>query len=74
MNSMSLSEKVQEHITNAQAELRSAIFHSSRNEKPATIQGLSNILCELEKLTTVADILEHLDSMKNKTKFTDFND
>ena len=71
---MSLSDKVQEHITNAQAELRSAIFHSSRNEKPATIQGLSNILCDLDKLSTVADILDHLDTMKNKTKWTDYND
>ena len=71
---MALSDKVQEHITNAQAELRSAIFHSSRNEKPATIQGLSNILCDLDKLSTVADILEHLDTIKNKTKWTDYND
>ena len=73
---MSLSDKVQEHITNAQAELRSAIFHSSRNEKPATIQGLSNILCDLDKLSTVADILEHLENLKgtHKTKWTDYND
>ena len=63
---MSISTKVQEHITNAQSELRSALYHAARNEQPATIQGLANLLNELDKLNTVADILDHLEDMKSK--------
>ena len=77
---MSISSKVQEHITNASSELRSALFHAARNEKPATIQAISNLLSELDKIVTVADILEHLDDLKAKHKddeggltWTDFN-
>ena len=72
---MALSSKVSEHINAAQSELRTALFHAARNEKPATIQGLANLLNEMDKLTTVADILEHLDTMKSKgdIKWTDFD-
>ena len=63
---MALSDKVQEHLNNAQSELRSALFHSARNEQPATIQGIANLLSELDKLSTVADILDHLENMKSK--------
>ena len=71
---MALSSKVSEHIDAAQSELRSALFHSARNEKPATIQAIANLLSELDKLTTVADILDHLDEMKRKgdVKWTDY--
>ena len=71
---MALSDKVQEHLNNAQSELRSALFHSARNEQPATIQGIANLLSELDKLSTVADILEHLENMKSKgdVKWRDF--
>ena len=72
---MSISTKVAEHINAAQSELRSALFHAARNEKPATIQGLANLLNEMDKLTTVADLLEHLDTMKSKgdIKWNDFD-
>ena len=71
---MALSDKVSEHLDAAQSELRSALFHSARNEQPATIQGIANLLHELDKLSTVADILDHLDHMKSKgdIKWRDF--
>ena len=72
---MALSNKVSEHISNATSELRSALFHSARNEKPATIQAIANLLSEMDKLTTVADILDHLDNLKSKGKniWTDYD-
>lgn len=68
---MSISTKVQEHIIAAQSELRSALYHSARNEQPATIQGLANILSELDKIATVADIMDHLEDLKAKHKGDD---
>ena len=68
---MALSDKVSEHLDAAQSELRSALFHAARNEQPATIQGIANLLHELDKLSTVADILDHLDELKSKHKGDD---
>ena len=77
---MSLSSKVQEHMSAASSELRSALFHAARNEKPATIQAIANLLSEMDKLASIADILDHLDDLKAKHKddeggltWTDFN-
>ena len=77
---MALSNKVAEHIEAAQSELRSALFHAARNEQAATIQGIANLLSELDKLSTVADIMDHLDDLKSKhkgnsggLKWTDFD-
>ena len=64
----------------ASSELRSALFHAARNEKPATIQAIANLLSEMDKLASIADILDHLDDLKAKHKddeggltWTDFN-
>ena len=40
---MALSPQVQESLTNAQGELRSAIYYAARNEKPQTIQQIAEI-------------------------------
>ena len=65
---MALSDKVVEHLNQAKSELRSALFHAARNENPATIQGIANLLREMDKLSTVADIMDHLDDLKAKHK------
>lgn len=71
---MSLSSKVNEHLNNASSELRNALWHAARNEKPATINQLAELLNAVDKIATVSDILEHLDDMKRRgdTKWTDF--
>ena len=72
---MALSPQVQESLTNAQGELRSAIYHAARNEKPQTIQQIAELLAAIDKVTAVNDILEHLQEMKDKNdlKWTDFD-
>ena len=72
---MSLTPNVQECLDNAAGELRSALYHAARNEKPQTIQQIAELLAAVDKVAAVNDILTHLDKMKNKGKldWTDFD-
>ena len=72
---MALSPQVQEHLSNAQAELRSALWHGARNEKAQTITQIAELLAAVDKVATVADIMDHLQSMKdrNDIKWQDFD-
>ena len=76
MKSKSLSPQVQEHLTNAISELRSALWHASRNEQPATLTQISQVINDIDKIATVADIMNHLEDMKsrNDIKWSDFMD
>ena len=76
MKSKTLSPQVQEHLTNAMSELRSALWHASRNELPAVLSQIAQLINECEKVSTVSDILTHLEDMKNKgdVKWSDFMD
>ena len=72
---MSLTPNVQECLDNAAGELRSALYHAARNEKPQTINQIAELLAAVDKVAAVNDILTHLDKMKNKGKldWTDFD-
>ena len=76
MKSKSLSPQVQEHLTNAMSELRSALWHGSRNELPAVLSQIAQLITDVEKVATVSDILRHLDEMKFKKdyKWSDYMD
>ena len=72
---MSLTPNVQECLDNAAGELRSALYHAARNEKPQTIQQVAELLAAVDKVAAVNDILEHLQKMKDKNQldWTDFD-
>ena len=76
MKSKTLSPQVLEHLNNAMAELRSALWHASRNELPAVLSQIAQLINECEKVSTVSDILSHLEEMKakNDIKWSDFMD
>ena len=40
---MALADKTQEHLQGAASELRSALFHAARNERPHTIQAIAEL-------------------------------
>jgi len=63
---MSLSPTTQEHLDDAKSSLRSALVSASRNERPATIQAIADCLSQIDKLSTVDQILDSLDSLKQK--------
>ena len=71
---MSLSDKTQEYLDEAQAALRNALWAAAKNERPQTITQLAELLNAIDKLTTVDNILDHLDDMKSKNdlKWRDF--
>ena len=74
MKSKTLSPQVIEHLTNATSELRSALWHASRNELPAVLSQIAELINSIEKVSTVSDILTHLEDMKSRgdTKWSDF--
>ena len=76
MKSKSLSPQVAEHLNNAMSELRSALWYASRNELPAVLSQIAQLINDTEKVATVSDILQHLEDMKSKgdVKWSDFID
>ena len=65
---MALSPQTQEHLDEAKGSLRSALVSASRNERPATIQAIADCLSQIEKLSTVDEILDNLEGLKRKWK------
>ena len=66
MKSKSLSPQVQEHLNEAMGSLRSALWHGARTELPAVLSQIASIISDVEKVSTVSDILSHLEDMKHK--------
>lgn len=56
---MSLSSQVKESVDTAAAHLRDALAFAARTEHPITISSLTDILCRL-------DSLEHMDELMQK--------
>ena len=63
---MALSSKTQEYLNESGSALRNALYWAAKNERPATIQGIADILAQIEKLSTMDEILDSLDTMKRK--------
>ena len=76
MKSKSLSPQVAEHLNEAMSSLRTALWHASRNELPAVLSQIAQLINDCEKVATVSDILTHLEDMKSKgdIKWSDFID
>lgn len=55
---MSLSTQVKESIENASNCLRDALAFAARTEHPITITTISDILCRLESLEQVDDLMQ----------------
>jgi hypothetical protein len=55
---MSLSNQVKESVENAANCLRDALAFAARTEHPITITTISDILCRLESLEQVDDLMQ----------------
>lgn len=55
---MSLSTQVKESVENAANCLRDALAFAARTEHPITITTISDILCRLESLEQVDDLMQ----------------
>ena len=64
---MSISNQVKESVESAANSLRDALAFAARAEHPITISTLSDILCRLETLEHVEDLMEQF-SKRNEEK------
>ena len=55
---MSLSTQVKESVENAASCMRDALAFAARTEHPITITTISDILCRLESLEQVDDLMQ----------------
>ena len=56
---MSLSNQVKAAVEDASASLRDALAFAARTEHPITITTISDILCRLESLEQVDELMQH---------------
>jgi len=56
---MALSSQVKESIEQASNCLRDALAFAARTEHPLTVNTISDLLCRLESLEQVDDLMQH---------------
>ena len=67
---MSLSTQVKESVENAANCLRDALAFAARTEHPITITTISDILCRLESLEQVDDLMQQFVKKDDEKKNT----
>lgn len=65
---MALSTQVKESIEQATDYLRDALAFAARTEHPITINSISDILCRLESLECVDDLMEKFGKNQSKSQ------
>jgi len=65
---MALSTQVKESIEQATGYLRDALAFAARTEHPITINSISDILCRLESLECVDDLMEKFGRNQSKSQ------
>jgi hypothetical protein len=65
---MSLSNQVKDSIQQAGDCLRDALAFAARTEHPVTITTISDILCRLESLEQVDDLMQHFAKQDEEKK------
>jgi hypothetical protein len=66
---MSLSTQVKEATNQAAAQLREALAFAARTENPVIISTLTDILCRLESLDTIEEMMGKLTKDKELPRF-----
>tara|TARA_B100001996_G_C18421182_1_gene500760 strand:+ start:54 stop:248 length:195 start_codon:yes stop_codon:yes gene_type:complete len=61
---MALSQTTQESINEAEGNIRNALHHASRNERPYIVKELAAILWSLSKLEGCDSVLDTLDEIR----------
>jgi hypothetical protein len=63
---MALGDKTQEYLNESASALRNALYWAAKNERPHTIQAIAELLSAIDKVTTMDDVLDSLENMKDK--------
>lgn len=65
---MSLSQSVDDFITEAKGNIRSAIAAAARNERPIVIQQLSEVLRSLDSINKIEKATDSLETVLDKMR------
>jgi hypothetical protein len=64
---MALSKQVEESLDEAQSALRNALAFAARNERAVVNKGISELMCDIEKLKSVDQLFDTLDKWKDES-------
>lgn len=62
---MALSKQVTDSLEEAQSSLRNALAFAARNERPVVSKCISELMCDIDKLKSLDQLFDTLDSMKD---------
>ena len=60
---MAMSEKVEEHLREAEASLRAALAFAARTEKPMVTSGIADVISRINTLISSHQMLDTFESM-----------
>lgn len=61
-----LSPKVKESLEEAQSNLRTALFHASKNEKPIVNKQIAELMTAVDYLMKMEEVSDRIDAMAEK--------
>ena len=62
---MAMSEKVEEHLKEAEASLRAALAFAARTEKPMVTSGIADVISRIDGLIGTHQLLDKFEDMAN---------
>lgn len=65
---MALSSQVKESVDQAAGCLRDALAFAARTEHPLTVNTLSDLLCRLESMEQVDELMQHFANKNEKSQ------
>ncbi len=60
---MSLSPQVNEHLVDAMSSLRSALWHSAKNERPSVITQIAKVLNDVDCISKHDSAMDTIDEL-----------
>lgn len=62
---MAMSEKVEEHLREAEASLRAALAFAARTEKPMVTSSIADVIGRIDSLIGTHQLLDKFEDMAN---------
>ena len=62
---MAMSEKVEEHLKEAEASLRAALAFAARTEKPMVTSSIADVIGRIDSLIGTHQLLDRFEDMAN---------
>jgi len=66
---MAMSEKVEEHLKEAEASLRAALAFAARTEKPMVTSSIADVISRIDGLIGTHKMLDKFEDMAGKSGF-----